>query len=193
MNIKPAFITPLFCFNINNKDLIKKLEEEAYIQEKNKNGRLVSNQGGFQSEHIYTDNEIIKSFFNEVTPCIEKIKNKIRFDSDLNLTGLWFNINKKNDFNLAHCHPNSFLSAAFYIKCGDKTGDIVFENPDKNTVFFNTNNDDFKNDPCYSNFFTHKPSVGDLIFFYGWLSHRVRPNLSDEDRISLSFNVTTYV
>jgi uncharacterized protein (TIGR02466 family) len=193
MNIKPAFIAPLFCFNINNEDLIKKLEKEAYIQEKNKNGRLVSNQGGFQSEHIYNDNDVVKSFFNEVTPCVEKIKNKIRFNSDLNLTGLWFNINRKNDFNLMHCHPNAFLSAAFYIKCSNKTGDIVFENPDKNTVFFNTNNDDFKNDSCFSNFFTHTPSVGDLIFFYGWLNHRVRTNLSDEDRISLSFNVTTYI
>jgi hypothetical protein len=194
MNNKTAFITPLFCFNINNKDLIKKLETEAYIQEKNKNSRIISNRdGGFQSEHIYNDNKIVSHFFDEILPCVEQIKNKIRFNYDLNLSALWFNINRKNNSNIMHSHPCAFLSAAFYIKCGKNTGNIIFENPDRNALFFNTNNEYIKNDPCYSNFFSHTPSVGDLIFFYGWLNHRVEKNLSNEDRISLSFNVTTYI
>jgi uncharacterized protein (TIGR02466 family) len=36
---------------------------------------------------------------------------------------------------------------------------------------------------------TIPPEVGKLIIFPSWLDHGVNPNLSDTDRISMSFNI----
>ena len=45
---------------------------------------------------------------------------------------MWAIINKPNDFNVIHTHPNSYLSAAYYVKAPEKAGKFVIENP--NTV-----------------------------------------------------------
>ena len=38
-------------------------------------------------------------------------------------------INKPNDFNEIHTHPNSYLSAAYYVKAPKNAGRFVIENP----------------------------------------------------------------
>ena len=41
---------------------------------------------------------------------------------------MWAIINKKNDFNIVHTHPNSYLSAAYYVKAPKDCGKFQVEN-----------------------------------------------------------------
>jgi hypothetical protein len=187
MIIKNAFITPIFCFDIYSKELNDSLREDAYFQKENNNGRTISNVGGFQSNHIY-DTKAVKNFIETVTPCVEKVKNTIQYNFDLTLDGLWYNINKKNDLNKSHCHGGAILAAAYYIDTPNNCGDIVFENIDKH-VTMNSNIIVNKNNLFNSNYHVH-PKQGLLVIFYAWINHFVEPNLSEKDRLSLSFNIT---
>ena len=90
---------------------------------------------------------------------------------------------------MPHTHPNSDFACVFYVKC-DKNAEISFDNPDimrtwvpMNFKSFNTNTS-----PMYS----YQPKTNDFLMFPAHLSHKVQVNTTDEDRISLSFNLTIY-
>ena len=42
---------------------------------------------------------------------------------------MWAIINKKNNFNIMHTHPNCNLSAAYYVKAPKDSGKFTIENP----------------------------------------------------------------
>ena len=103
------------------------------------------------------------------------------------MTNMWAIINKKNNFNLPHIHPNCYLSAAYYVKTHDGCGKIKFTNPNlvsrqrspliENKTDFNQNGIEID------------PKEGDLLFFPAYLTHEVLRNNSDEERIVISFNI----
>ena len=103
------------------------------------------------------------------------------------MTNMWAIINKKNNFNLPHIHPNCYLSAAYYVKTHDGCGKIKFTNPNlasrqrspliENKTDFNQNGIEID------------PKEGDLIFFPAYLTHEVLRNNSDDERIVISFNI----
>ena len=111
-----------------------------------------------------------------------------RYDPDkIILTNMWGIINKKNNFNLPHIHPNCYLSAAYYVKTHEGCGKIKFTNPNlvsrqrnpliENKTEFNQNGIEID------------PKEGDLLFFPAYLTHEVLKNNSDEERIVISFNI----
>ena len=100
---------------------------------------------------------------------------------------MWAIINKKDDFNIIHTHPNSYLSAAYYVKAPKDCGQFTIENPhsisrhsypalEKKTEF---------------NLKVEKIEIeeGDLLLFPAYLPHGVQENKSNEDRIVISFNI----
>jgi uncharacterized protein (TIGR02466 family) len=186
MIIKPAFITPVFEFDLDNTDLNNRLREDAYLQQKNNNGRVISNVGGFQSSHVY-DTPAVKDFFKTIVPYIEQVKKIVNYNNDLNLEGLWYNINKKGDSNKMHCHGKSIFGATYYIDAPQDCGAIAFENLDKHIVM-NSDNDAYDN-PYFNGFYNLIPKANHLVVFYAWLNHQVNKNKSDKDRVSLAFNI----
>jgi len=186
MIIRPAFITPIFCFNIYDKKLNDSLREDAYLQEKNTNGRTISNFGGFQSNHVY-DTPAVTSFIKKACECVYQVKNKLEFKRELSISGLWYNINKKGHLNKSHCHGGAVLAAVYYIDTPNNCGAINFENLDRHTIMLDNTRKYIH--PYFNGFYTLTPKQGTLLIFYAWLNHSVDPNQSDQDRISLSFNV----
>ena len=96
-------------------------------------------------------------------------------------------INKKEDFNVVHSHPNSLLSAAYYVKAPKNCGRFQVENPNniKKHITPELANENDLNVLLAG----IEISEGDLIIFPGYLPHKVAKNESDEDRIVISFNV----
>ena len=43
--------------------------------------------------------------------------------------------------------------------------------------------------PYFNAFFNIEPRQGTLLIFYAWLNHLVEDNKSDNDRVSLAFNI----
>lgn len=137
-----------------------------------------SNFGGYQTRDNLNETEPV---LKEWISAVENIGNNILKEynaSKVRMTELWGNINDKYCYNGAHVH-GGILSGVFYLKTPPNSGNLVFVNPavrsdghllrDKN--------------------FTVQPEPLALIIFPSWLEHYVESNLSDQRRISLSFNL----
>jgi len=103
------------------------------------------------------------------------------------ITEIWAIINKKNTFNQTHNHPNTYLSAAYYVKAPKDCGDIQFHEPNEVKKFRHPVIE--KKNQLNSSGFSIKAEEGNLLVFPSYLYHSVGKNLSSEDRIVISFNV----
>ncbi|HEY9908273.1 MAG TPA: TIGR02466 family protein, partial [Thermosynechococcaceae cyanobacterium] len=98
----------------------------------------------------------------------------------------WANISPKYASNKIHDHANCLLSGVFYIKTPKDCGNIMFYDPRSAKTFYK---------PSVTNFtaytadaIAHAAEAGILLIFPSWLKHGVEPNLSEDDRVSISFN-----
>ena len=103
-------------------------------------------------------------------------------------SSFWVNINYRNQYNVLHSHDpfqNNALSGVFYVQANENSGNIKLFDP----RFTLTSAPDLKyyNNSSSSFYFTPKPNF--LIIFPSRLQHLVEPNHSDEERISISFNI----
>lgn len=106
----------------------------------------------------------------------------------------WINISGKHAYDVCHVHPQSLLSGVFYVKVPANSGALTFRN-DKEFQSFRewqlkswALTDRYNMSPA----FECAPAEGRMILFPAWLPHEVGINLSDEDRISISFNVLDF-
>jgi len=93
----------------------------------------------------------------------------------------WHVILKKQGFQEPHIHASGWLSGVVYLKVVphlDKNEGAI-ELSLNNKMYFDVN----------SAKLIHKPKVGDIILFPSSLHHRTIPFTSDEDRISIAFDL----
>lgn len=180
------FKTSIYKTSITNIEYKNYFIDFLNIHKKFNNGNSISNVGGFQTES-FTDldnNKIKENLFTK--PATEYIK---QFDKNYNieLLNFWVNSNNKNDYNLLHNHIDSNISGVYYIKVPKNSGRIVLQNGDL-TKMYSKNETYFDNPNFHSRYFI-EPNEYDLILFPSETLHYVEPNRSDEERISVAFNL----
>ena len=172
------FSSPIWQFDIqiNFDEAIK----ETYDIQKNNESVSLSNLGGYQSPNID-----IKKHFPELFAEISKVLQSISAETDMNLIldNSWININKTGDLNKSHCHPLTSMSAVFYLKSQEDSGNIVFSNPTLARHYhINLGNKYF-----WGTYWL-PPVQGRLYVFPAYLEHGLNHNQNKEDRISLALN-----
>lgn len=130
--------------------------------------------------------------FNELLDCAKSsAKNiltflKIGYDT-FEITGCWASISAKGTPHGIHSHPNNFLSGVYYVQTHEGADTINFHDPRMQTGIIRPpvtrltaeNTDQV----------VVKVKNGTLLMFPSWLQHSVAPNKSDQNRISVSFNM----
>ena len=153
----------------------QKMMEIAYAVKEQYPSVEVSNIGGYHSPPIKLEIEPLTAILNEIVSVPYTINN------------MWFMINGKDQYNTPHNHPQSDLSGVLYIT--DSQCPIEFEHPQYFEQYSLIKA--YKNDQQLVHHVT--PRAGQLILFPSSLRHRVLPNDCEQDRISLSFNLTLEV
>ena len=121
-------------------------------------------------------------------------KGGVDYPVDWSLQG-WFNINRLGDYHDPHNHPYAYLSGTYYVRVPEsratnqnrsdvRPGCITFYDP-RGAV----NMTAIKGDPQVEPEFTVSPKPGMILLWPSFLMHYVHPNLSDDPRISISFNL----
>lgn len=170
--------------NINNTEI------KNFILKNKKNGRKLSNLGGYQSNDLNLKQEELQNLLKEIiNSSINYIKTiELKDNIILSIGNIWCNVNNYKDFNLEHDHVNSFLSGVYYVQTHKECGNIVFKHPSPTIGIFWK--DAFKK---YNHFnstvFSMEPIEKNLYIFPSWLRHYVEPNQTKKDRISISFNI----
>ena len=184
------FPTPIHQFDVNGFSEIKdELIDYAYdYKKKDPKGVSLSNRGGWQSKgfDIINEDDVLQLFLINCLSNFPPIKKSVE------LRGYaWININKPGDYNIKHVHPTNNLSGVLWIKCLENSGDIVFDSPNNFESFLENKSydDDFKKSNFIDDSYHCYPTEGRMIVFPSHLQHHVQENKSNEDRISVSFNI----
>jgi uncharacterized protein (TIGR02466 family) len=188
MNVTPIFINFLATetLKLDNAGL----ETFALGLKKSSSGRMVSNAGGWQSNNL----DLKAPELRELCEAVDKKLNELHAYFNLSpsrrqvISEAWINVNNRGGSNLAHNHPGSFFSCVYYVKGGQKKGNIEFTTPIEAHAY--TIHEHMVSG--YNAFTGHAisipPITGELLIFPSWLMHFVRPNDTDEDRISIALN-----
>ena len=193
-NVLKLFPQPLIHYKFEDYKE-QNIELEKYVKnlyEKDSDGLQRSNIDGWHSPDfsLKEKDTAAYKFFTSLRKYLVDVFKILgwRYDPDkIILTNMWGIINKKNNFNLPHIHPNCYLSAAYYVKTQDGCGKIKFTNPNlasRQRVPLIQNKTDFN-----QNGIEIDPKEGDLLFFPAYLTHEVLRNNSDDERIVISFNI----
>ena len=104
------------------------------------------------------------------------------------LGNMWANINYKGGFNRPHLHPNSLFSGVYWVKTPENSGNLMLYEPRPGAQCTMPNRKEGKLPPELWREIHYQPKAGTVVMFPAWLWHEVRPNQSDDIRISVSFN-----
>ena len=188
------FVDPVFKYKFDDfEELNNELANYIYeLQKKDEEGLKRSNKGGWHSKNFQlTDSNSIQYKFalrlqKYIADAFQKFGWKIE-NKNIRISEMWAIINKENDFNVLHIHPNCYLSSAYYVKAKKNCGKFEIENPNlaKRHSFPEISVINELNIEVAS----IDVSEGDLLLFPSYLPHKVGKNESGEDRIVISFNV----
>lgn len=176
------FHTPFIsCFPPIDLEAIK---EECLSHAQYSKNEEISNQGGYQG-HAF-ESRILNDAIREVIP---EPRGDADFKCDITDIYSWVNINGKGDTNLVHNHTSVFNQSlwcgVYYVQVNEDSGPIQFYDP-RVGVTADVNHNYYVS--C-TDTFTIRPTPGQLVLFPSWLQHGVHANQSDEERISIAFNV----
>ena len=184
------FPSPVHIFDTDGFDEFKNnLIDYAYeLREEDPKGFTISSRRGWQSKGFCLSdmNDLLHATILRGLSSFPSIKNTIEMRASA-----WVNINSPGSYNRLHSHPDSHLSGVMWIKAPKDCGVISFDNPNGHHTYAEINSYDQKFNDKY--FIHHSywlpPIEGRMIIFPSYLQHEVEENKSNEDRISVSFNV----
>ena len=108
-------------------------------------------------------------------------------DKKLKLEDIWINILPEGGIHTSHIHPHSVISGTTYVAMPDGASAIKFEDPRLAMMMAAPTRVKDARDELRT-FVYAKPAVGDVLLWESWLRHEVPINMSEEERVSVSFN-----
>lgn len=146
--------------------------------------------------YIYPKNEQLfnrKEFLEmkiEVKKHVDKFMREVlQYDYDDSFFACsWYNINKPGSHHHRHYHPNSIVSGVVFITNPENGGHLLFNSPHQRDIMLSQ-----KKNSAGTHFadgiFSPDQREGCIALFPSWLEHAVSKNMSDEDRLTIAFNV----
>ena len=143
---------------------------------------------GWQSGQALHEREDLRELVALIERGVRSVLKFLRIGHDaFQITGCWATALARGASHRMHSHPNNFLSGVYYLHTHPGADSINFHDPRRQTgiirppvVELTAENTDQV---------VVKVRDGTLLMFPSYLEHSVDANASDEERISLSFNV----
>lgn len=182
MKLFNLFPTHLIGHDLENySEYRDKLIRYCFQDKNDSSGVKISNRGGWQSDHKPID--ILEEF---VYPEVSSILSQY-LTTNFYFGFPWININPPGTSNDRHTHPGSDLSVVMYVKIPENSGELEFTNPSYIEAFnlISSVNKDVEIPPSIS----IVPVEGRVLIFPAYLLHKVLENESNDDRISIAWNV----
>ena len=192
-DIMGLFPTPVIKIPLTNQDFSQGIEVLKTLD-------MVPTNGGNYPTHLKSSNSYCLEMpgVSELRLYIESkiseyMKDVLSYSYPAQLTQSWVNQNRKHEGTHVHAHPNSIVSAVFYMDLPQNNGLIRFHKfkPIGNTTYYMEPSID--PDSASKNFYAYdwidiQVQTGDLVIFPSYLGHSVPENQNDEDRWSLAMN-----
>ena len=105
----------------------------------------------------------------------------------LKCNSFWINILPEGGTHSSHIHPHSVISGTTYVAMPAGTSALKLEDP-RLPMMMMAPVVKKDADPALRRFVYVTPEVGEVLLWESWLRHEVPMNMSEEERISVSFN-----
>ena len=172
-----------------NLDCSKMISEILSVK-KSSEGRIISNYNGWQSQEYTQVQKPFAELFDKIYFAVNEYIDQIKYEKNLNLNNYWFNVNSLGSFNRPHSHGDGevCLSGVFYLSVPENSGNIVYNSP----MFILPDSFPKPNDfnEWTSSTYSYIAKENSFLLFPSYLQHYVEPSMSNQDRISISFNYT---
>lgn len=141
---------------------------------------------GWQSAPTLHEREDFRDLVACVNRAVKSVLEFLRIGHDaFEITGCWANVLPKGAAHRTHSHPNNFLSGAYYVRTHPGADTINFHDPRNQTGIIRP--------PVVELTAENTDQVvvnvrnGTLLLFPAYLQHSVDANMSEQERVSLSF------
>ena len=198
MPVQGWFSTPIY-FNKVKEPVLSEIQKEfdSVVSEFEKNNSFQYNPGWLPRTHKISDitfennfladyklDTFVKELSMHLNAYVQEIGMHVTKSTSFKVTSSWMTKFAKNEFAHNHDHGSCDISGAYYYQVPnhERGGSIQFHSPVEqlNASYV------FENVPRY---ITFPAEVGGIILFPSWLTHRVSANESEQDRMSVSFNI----
>ena len=106
---------------------------------------------------------------------------------ELKLEDLWINILPEGGTHASHIHPHSVISGTTYVSMPDGASALKLEDPRHAMMMAHPpRTKDCRRE--LRTFVYEAPNVGDVLLWESFIRHEVPMNMSEDERISVSFN-----
>lgn len=173
--------------NVGNDDQREDLLKQIRKKQETVPNAYATNVGCYRNSERYENIDwLLDVVKNTTDEFIDFYKNQDEMFSNLNVISknfvYWTNINAPGSRNVMHSHKNANFSCVYYVQ-GSNCGPLRLINP------ANMLSDCKQTAPFVRDAYFH-PKDGDLIMWPAWVPHEVEPNLSDRERINVTFDIT---
>ena len=183
------FPTPVYIQEVPNAVELNQYLEQKIIQwSQQDKGVSKTNAGGWHSTTDMNRKEEYNVLTKELFAMQEEIFKKEFLTQKPVLGNMWANINYPGNSNRPHLHPNSLFSGVYWIKAPEKSGNLMLYEPRPGVHTTMPNRKEVKLPPELWREVHYQPKAGTIVMFPAWLWHEVKPNESNDTRISVSFN-----
>ena len=141
--------------------------------------------------HNWEEFESFKNFVYDTTEEISKIW-CLNENVDKIIARSWMNTNTKNSFVSEHAHHGSLMVVTSYLEVPENSGKLLVKNPYNPYKF---------SEPVHPYYYSDEGGedglewrsidvkTNDVLFFPGWLLHKTEPNLTNNDRHVMTWNI----
>ena len=184
------FPTPVYIKEIPNAVELNHYLEKQILKWNKEDPKGVSktNAGGWHSTTDMNKKQEYDPLSKELFNMQDEIFQKEYLTMKPVLGNMWANINPPGGFNRPHLHPNSLFSGVYWIKAPKKSGNLMLYEPSPGAQCSMPNRKEGKLPSQLWREVHYEPKAGTCIMFPSWLWHEVKPNNSNDIRISVSFN-----
>ena len=143
---------------------------------------------GWQSAQTLHEREEFRALISCVNHAAKGIVRFLRIGYDaFEVTGCWANVLAKGAAHKIHSHPNNFLSGVYYVRTHPGADTINFHDPRAQAGIIRPPVVELRAENTDQ--VVVKVTNGTLLMFPAYLQHSVDANMSEEERISISFNL----
>ena len=184
------FPTPFYIKDLPNAAELNSYLEKQIVKwsQSDPKGHKRTNVNGWHSTTDMNHKEEYNVLTKELFAMQDEIYKKEYLTMKPVIGNMWANVNYPGGFNRPHLHPNSLFSGVYWVKTPLKSGNLMLYDPRPGVQMVMPNRKDKKLPSELWREIHYEPVAGRIIMFPAWMWHEVKPNESDDTRISVSFN-----
>jgi len=185
------FPIPIYVGTVENSDIQKKfkdlhskltLENKLnYKKDRTPTHKLSSSDFSDNLIEEYDLFEFKNELMSHLSKYLEEINRQSRVEQ-VKITASWMTSYTAGDYAQQHCHGVADISGVYYVKAVKDDAKFYFSSPNRI----------LKSSYIFNHILDRKyiePTTGTIVLFPGWLEHGVETQVSDQERVSVSFNL----